>query len=489
MATCYVSKLNSRSIRFRLTTWYAALLAATFICSAVLVWLTLSHSITATVDKELRARYATVRSYVEQESSGRGIAHLRKELNEDAAVSAGSAYLRIADEHGVLLFGSPRTDGWPVSIPKRRELPKAGVLQTVRPGGKAMRVLSAPAAIGTVQIGLPLDEFQEMQQGFLWTVILGAPLLLVVAAGAGYWMSGRALRPVDHIAVAAQRITSKNLSERLPYSGAGDELDRLSGVLNEMLAELESAFARVTQFTADASHELRTPLAIVRTTAELMRSRTRRPEEHDQAWTSVLAQTDRTSQLVNDLLTLARGDSGADALTLEATNLEPVARAAAAEMQVLAASKEVLLHFTTRTRPVVLADADALHRVFTILLDNALKAVAPGGVIRMSLTLKDEPESQSAVVAVEDNGPGIGPEDLPHIFDRFYRVSKDRSRETGGAGLGLAIAKWIVSRHDGMIQVESQLGQGASFSVILPLLITTESPFTNSSETESKMNA
>jgi heavy metal sensor kinase len=484
-----VLNLNPRSIRFRLTAWYATILTMTFACAAVAVWMTLAHSIKVTVDKELRARFATVRAYVEEEASGNGVAHITEELTEDAVVNSGSAYLRIVDRNGKFIYVSPRTQKWPLKITEGGSLPAPGAFQTLSINRTPFRILTAPVSIGTVQIGLPTDEFQEMQQQFLWTVVFGTAMLLLISAVAGYWMSGRALRAVDRIAIAAERITSANLSERLPCMSTGDELDRLSEVLNKMLAGLESSFRRIAQFTADASHELRTPVAIIRTTAELMSSRPRSPDEHNRAWASVLAQTERTTQLIDDLLTLARSDAGADTLDLQPTEIAAVASAAVSTMQVLAGSRGVHLRFMPTAQQVLLADAEALGRVFTILLDNAVKATAPGGLVVVSLALERDANGHHAVITVKDTGAGISPEDLPHIFDRFYRASKDRSRETGGAGLGLAIAQWIVSRHDGLIQVQSQLGKGATFRVILPSPSKIPASFTDSSESQSILKA
>jgi heavy metal sensor kinase len=484
-----VLNFNPRSIRFRLTAWYAAILGITFACAAVIVWVTLTHSIKVTVDKELRARFATVRAYVEEEASSNGITHIIEELTEDAVVNSGSAYLRIADRNGKFIYVSPRTQKWSLKIAEIGSLPAAGAFQTLSISRKPFRVLTAPVSIGTVQIALPTDEFEEMQQQFLWTVVFGTPLLLLISAVAGYWMSGRALWPVDRMAMAAERITSANLSERLPPTGAGDELDRLSGVLNTMLAGLESSFRRIAQFTADASHELRTPVAIIRTTAELMSGRLRAADEHNHAWASVLVQTERTTQLIDDLLTLARSDADAEALDLQPTDIAAVASTAVSAMQLLAGSKGVCLRFIAIAQPVLLADAEALGRVFTILLDNAIKATAPGGLVVVSLALERDGNGHHAVVTVKDTGAGISPEELPHIFDRFYRASKDRSRATGGAGLGLAIAQCIVGRHDGLIQVQSQLGHGATFRVILPSPSQMPASFTNSSESQSILKA
>lgn len=475
-------KLNGASIRFRLTVCYASILALTFCATVLLAWLALGHSIRATVDKELAARLATVRSYVEQEASGEGMRHLSEELNEDAVVNTASSYLRIADRQGVTIYGSPNTVGWPSLASDRAGLPTNGTFHIVHVKGRPFRVLTAPVSIGIVQIGSPLEEFQALQRRFLLTAALGTPLLVLIAAAAGYWMSGRALRPVGEIASTARRITSANLSERLPYSGAKDELDRLSEVLNEMLARLESAFQRMAQFTADASHELRTPLAVIRTTAELMLRRERSFEEHDRAWASVLTQTERTTQLVDDLLTLARADSGAVAASFELVDVAAIASDAVSELQVLASSKPLNLEFSAMAHPLVTGDEDALRRVFTILLDNALKATPPGGNVRVSVVNEESEGPLMTAITVRDTGLGISADDLPHIFNRFYRASKDRSRESGGAGLGLAIAQWIVTRHGGSIEAASNLAEGAVFRVLLPVSGIQPAAFTHSSE-------
>jgi signal transduction histidine kinase len=344
-----------------------------------------------------------------------------------------------------------------------------GALQTARVENQRMRVLSAPVEVGTVQLALPLDQFEELRDDFVWTMAFGMPILFCVASIGGFWMSGRALKPVDEIADAAKRISARNLSERLPSVGTGDELDRLSGVLNEMLAGLEAAFRRITQFTADASHELRTPVAIIRTTAEVIRARTRTIEEHQQAWESVLRQTERTSQLLDDLLTLARADSGSDAFHFESIDLDGVVRDACTEIQLVAESKNLKISTGPLPECLVLADREALRRAFLILLDNAIKATPDGGAIQVSVTIDEEFEPKMIFISFKDTGTGVGSEDLPYIFDRFYRAQQDRSRRTGGAGLGLSIALWIVTRHGGTINVESAVGVGSTFCVQLPM--------------------
>ncbi|HWF48739.1 MAG TPA: ATP-binding protein [Bryobacteraceae bacterium] len=464
----------ARSLRFRLTAWYAAILAITFLVLGIGVYIALERSMLVTVDKDLRARLRTVRTYIDEQTPTRDDAHLVEELTERSVLSPAAINLRIAGAQGNWIYRSPGTEDWNLNVPSRADLPAKGSAQTVRVHREALRVLSAPVRIGVVQIGLPVDEFEEMRDEFLWTIGLSAPVLLIVASLGGYWMSARALKPVDEIARAAQLISAQNLSERLPSSGAGDELDRLSQVLNGMLARLESAFQRITRFTADASHELRTPVAIIRTTAEVTQARPRTVEEHGEAWKRVLAQTERTSQLIDDLLTLARADAASDAMTFEPVDLRRTIEDACSEMRVMADLKGLRLRNNIapeweQAEHCVAGDGDALRRVLLILIDNGIKATAAGGEIEVSLSVEHAPGPGVGIVCVKDTGIGISGVDLPHIFDRFYRVAKDRSRYTGGAGLGLSIAQWIVSRHGGEIVVESAVGQGSTFRIRLPL--------------------
>jgi signal transduction histidine kinase len=187
-----------------------------------------------------------------------------------------------------------------------------------------------------VQIGIPVDEFAEMLSGFTWTALLASPLLLILASAGGYWMSRRALAPVERIARTAADIEAKNLSKRLLLRGTGDELDQLSATLNAMFARLEDSFCRITQFTADASHELRTPVAIIRTTAEVIRRKPRSEKEYAEALDRILAESERTTELVEDLMLLARADANVEDLAMEPVGLAELAQAAYAEARVLA---------------------------------------------------------------------------------------------------------------------------------------------------------
>jgi signal transduction histidine kinase len=301
-------------------------LALSFALIGTGVWIALEHSIQQTADRELHARFAEIRHYIDG-FSAEDLLHLEEEFREETLLSQSTDSIRISDEQGRWLFRTPATEHWPALISERGALPGQGRLKTIRFRHEIIRVLTAPVKVGTVEIGLPIDEFEEVKSGFLWLIALGSPALLVLAGLGGYWMSGRALQPVDAISRAAAQIGARELSARLPARGVGDELDRLSAVLNDMLTRLERSFNRITEFTADASHELRTPLAIIQTTAELMRTRPRTVEEHVRSWSTVTAETERMARLVADLLTLARFDAGQSGLEFHSMDLAELVRA------------------------------------------------------------------------------------------------------------------------------------------------------------------
>jgi len=445
--------VTKASIQFRLTASYTLVLALTFALIGVGVWVALNRSIDETADRELYSRLADVRRYVDSFSAN-DLMHLEAEFQEESLLTPAVANIRIADKQGRWLFRTPGTEAWPaLNLAKSQ-------LQTIRVRHELIRILIAPIPVGVVEIGLPIGDFEEVKQGFLWLIGLGSPVVLLLAWLGGYWMSGRALRPVDKISRAAERINSQDLSARLPANGAGDELDRLSAVLNGMLARLQSTFRRIMEFTADASHELRTPVAVIQTTAELMQARPRTVEEHIKAWRSVSNETQRTAALIDDLLTLARADAGKVELEFQLIDFSEVVRTAADQMRVIAETKGLVMELTAIGTASINGDAEALRRAICILLDNAIKFTSAPGRIDIQV--------QGSTVKISDNGVGIAAQDLDHIFERFFRVSKDRSRLTGGTGLGLSILAWIVERHGGRIQVNSLPGKGSDFTISLP---------------------
>jgi signal transduction histidine kinase len=247
---------------------------------------------------------------------------------------------------------------------------------------------------------------------------------------------------------------------------AKDELRRLTETLNAMLDRIESSVKRITQFTADASHDLRTPLSLIRTNAELALRRPRTESEYRATLSRILASSEESAQLIEQLLTLARADAGATQLNLKVAPLLPVLLDACQQARLWAQAKGLDFQDSLPSEPLTVhMDAPAMERLLLTLLDNAVKYTSAGGTVR----LRAHSDERHAIVEIADSGIGIADSDLPYIFDRFYRADQARSREVPGSGLGLAIARWIADGHNATIDVESSMGNGALFRVRVPL--------------------
>jgi len=309
----------------------------------------------------------------------------------------------------------------------------------------------------------PEQRIEQQLDEILVVLALGLPLIVGLAGIAGYMLARRALRPIDHLAADARRITADRLHERLSIANKHDEIGRLAAVINDAFGRLESSFEQLRRFTADASHELRTPLAVIRGTGELGLAETRTPAEYKEAMGSMLEEVDRLTRLVDTLLQLSRGDAGTVRLSPEVVNLGDLAREVGGSLSVLADERRQRVHITAQPDAVVRADRLVLRDAITNVLDNAIK-YGPAGTV---IDVRVETGPGVAVLAVTDEGPRIPEEHRSRIFDRFYRVDEGRSRETGGTGLGLAIAKWAVEANGGQIAYESN-GAGSTFRISLP---------------------
>jgi heavy metal sensor kinase len=457
------------SIGVRLTLWYLLLFAAAQLVFATGMWFFARRSLYRITDGALQAQIDDLTNFLEAQKKNATVAKLQEEVAEAYLIEHSGDYLQIHDDSdSAWIFRAdflrqhaldPATNGL-LTQPHYRDEQLGRSLRFVT------QKIRANGRVFTVQMGLPIDQVHQTLVLFRGYLLMLAPLLLLAAASGGFWLSRKALSPVDAITRTARTINAANLSDRLERLTTGDELQRLSDTLNEMLGRIEQAFIRVTQFTADASHELRTPISLIRTEAEIALRRSRGDAEYREALRHILLEAERTSALVEELLSLARADSGRETLRISSVDLSTIVREVSEQWRELMAARN--LTFTcdvTDEELAVLGDRNALQRLLTVLLDNAAKYTPAPGTVDLHLEMTGE----LAAIRVSDSGIGIALEDQPKIFDRFYRADKARSRNLEGAGIGLAIAQWIVQQHKGSITVQSSPGKGSTFLVQLPL--------------------
>lgn len=458
------------SIGLRLSLWYVAIFALAQGLFGIGMWFILRENLREIADKALATETEDVRRFLSAQPTGQELAALQNAVAEEYSSETGGDYLQITDSKGNWIYRASSLSSQnflPISASQLNKTQH----QDVRFGKKPLRFVAqkieAGGRIFSVQAGTPIDEEVETLERFQRYLFMFAPLLLLTAGVVGYGLSRHALAPVDALTRTARTITGGTLSHRLAPLQTGDELQRLSETFNAMLERLEAAFGRVTQFTADASHELRTPVSLIRTEAELALRRSRGEQEYREALRRILLEAERTTTLIEELLALARADSGREAFQIQPLDLRGTLQEVASGWRQVANVRGV--QFSERILDAelsVLGDEAALRRVLNVLLDNAFKYTpSPGGMVRISAERQDG----RAVIRVADNGVGIAEGEQERIFERFYRVDKSRSRDMGGAGLGLSIALWIVEQHHGKIAVESTPGAGSIFRVELPL--------------------
>jgi len=461
--------INIFSIRFRIAAWYFLSAAPILVALAAGSWFAMRASMYQGIDEELFRRTLGVEQFL-QTRGDKAIHELEAEQANGPELLVGGGLFQVFDADEKLLFQSsaiarhhiaslgPQN---PWSKPRFRDSAPSG--DRVRLGARQARI---DGKTFTIQVGEPLRSFDESLSDFARLLYLSIPVLLLLVAAAGFWLSGRAMAPVEQINREARAIDAGNLTSRLSVPKPRDELRTLSETLNAMLERIEISVNRLTQFTADASHELRAPLTLIQMAAEYSLRRERSREELLDALEKILRETNRTAALVDRLLELARADSGKSLAPPVPVDLTCLLREVAEGAASLAQIKQI--QFTTQIckDPVHVSGDDASFReLFLILIDNAVKYTPEHGAVSLHMNASRD----MATIEVKDTGIGISPEDIPYVFDRFWRADKVRSRQMGGTGLGLSIAKWIAEQSHGSITVESTLGRGSRFSVQLPL--------------------
>jgi heavy metal sensor kinase len=454
-------------IRVRLTAWYFLVMCLAFGLFSFLAFFEVRGSIHSAVDEGLRDRAADIRELLERQWPPEQV---KRELAAGSSVRGEDDILEIAETRGEWAYDSVSALHYGLHLGRSGKPGEKFEFSTVYSKRMPLRILNGQLRVADksydVQIAAPMDDFYDAVNRFRLVLLFSAPVLVLVASAGGYWLSRKAVAPVGDIARAAQSISEHELSKRLPILRTGDELQSLSETLNEMFGRLERAFKRVTQFTADASHELRTPIALMRTRTEVALRKQRSEADYRETIVRIHQELERTSALIENLMTLARADSGSEPLQVAPTNLNELLLEISETARLLAEGKSIQYDQRLPETPLnVRGNAPSLRRLFLILIDNAVKYTSREGCISVVLDTSDG----AAVTEIRDTGVGISTTDLPHIFERFYRADESRSRESGGTGLGLSIAKWIAEAHQGKISVVSKVGEGSVFRVQIPL--------------------
>ncbi len=457
------------SLRLRLTLFFTVVLAASLLALSALLYVMLDHTLALDVDHAIAGKAEDVA----RTSRIRGeypIRPRRIRLPHIDAFAAPEIYIQLLNPEGDVVDRSanlgehqlPLTDD---ALAEGRE--GNPWFDTLNLSGQTLRLYTAPLlidddVIGFIQVARSLQDNEQTLAHVQRLLLICDGLVVFSAAAVGWFLARASLRPIDRVSQAARAIgLSGRLDRRLDPPSNQDEVGRLVATFNEMLDRLEASFNAQRRFVADASHELRTPLTTIRGNAELLlRGGSLPADEVQDALADIASEAQRMSRLVTELLRLARADAGQD-LERTPVRLDEILRGVHRQTQLH--KPETPVRLAPAEPAVVVGSRDALQELLLVLVDNALKYTPAGGEVTLLLERVDG----EYAVRVRDTGVGIAPEDLPHIFERFYRAAHVRQHD--GTGLGLAIARWIAEQHGGRLTVESAPRQGSTFTVWLPV--------------------
>jgi heavy metal sensor kinase len=465
--------VNTRSLSFRLVTWYAGVLTVVFVLLGTLTFVSLRHYLEANVLDTQARRARQIAATLIARASHDSEAAIGAEVETLYSPESNDRFIRITRADGTVVYssGAPRNEGFePGQVPALPPGIAGSGARKVSLGSGSLLSAAVPAtaADGTryrVEVGTSAAPLEATLRRLLVTLAVGLPLAVAVAVAGGFVLVQRALDPVERIARKAEEITQHNPSERLPLVHSGDELERLSVSLNHMICRLQEAIDGSKQFVADASHELRTPLTVMRGELESLAQDRQLGRETRETLGSVLEEVERLAEIVESLFALSRLDAGEVSAEWRRFDLAELAATTAEQMSLLATDKNVSVACQSLPGVMVEGDPARLKQVIVNLLDNAIKYTPAGGRVRLTVRR----EQGFAILEVADDGIGIPAEALPHVFKRFFRVDGSRSREQGGAGLGLAIVKSICAAHGADVEVISSPGKGSCFRMRQPL--------------------
>jgi len=471
------------STRGQLTLQYTVVFSLMLVLAAGLLYFTLNWILFWNIDNDLQNEAALVKQYIRFDQGKPVLLSHAPDLDESYDLNTIFATSQILNVEGVPVKSSPELTAFGFSF-EPKQLKGLVAMQppptfTTMGGRRDEQVRFVNTILNSadghrylMQIGTRLKPINDAQDTFLWVMLMLLPVTVVLSAGGGSVLAKRTLKPVTDMTHAAQTISASNLSQRLPMRGRRDELDELAETFNAMIARLQQSFDKMNEFAANVSHELRTPLQAMQGETELALLARAPLGECRRVLESNLEEIDRLNRMIRNLLVLAQADAGEMRPKLEAMDLNELVRDLVEQMRVVAQARGVELRAATSAPVPLRADSLRLRQMVLNLIDNAVKYTPGGGRIEVRVERAPGAAGPEARLLVRDSGVGIAAEDLPRIFDRFYRADKSRTRSEAGAegcGLGLPIVKWVAETHGGSVEVSSLPGQGSSFTVHLPL--------------------
>jgi len=460
-----------QSARFVLTAWYSFLLCLFFIILGWSVYFYLDHLLRQNLDDDLRAEADWIYQLIDVE---RNIARPRRKslavigdiedrITKHFRIDQKNYAVLITSHTGQELFELEHHDFEKLFV----RPPQQGKvdLQTIHPeDSEPVRVATIDADGVFIYVAFPERNIQAVLEHVFFIFFVLGPVTLLIAIGGGWIISGAVLKPVRDLARQTKSITATNLTKRIPTRSVPDEFGLLIDSINDTLARLEKSFDEIKQFSMNVAHELKTPLTILRGEAELALTRALSRQEFEQLITTYLEETGRMAHIVDDMLTLAKGEAGQIPFQKNRVQVGLLLQEIYEDALTLASTKDISVHIEESREATVLGDESRLRQLLRILVTNAIQYTGRGGTVTLACRVREE----SVLVSVADNGIGIPSESLDKIFDRFYRVDNARSRVSGGSGLGLSLAHWIATSHAGTIDVQSEIGVGTKFTFSVP---------------------
>jgi heavy metal sensor kinase len=463
-------RINFRNtLAFRLTLWYAGVFTVSSCVAFLLFYILVTSFIQERTDRELLSQVNRFSTLL--------VAEGVEAVKDDAVIEAQAAgikkvFFRLLSVNGQV-FSSSNISYWKdidVNETAIKELLQGGnhVFETITfPGHKdkvrMLYALLSPSII--LQVGQAMESYSRFLDAFKGIFITTMTFLIILAAGVGWFMARRAVSGVEAITQTAQSISEGTLGKRVPVKTRGDEIDQLAMTFNQMLDRIQTLVTEIKEMSDNIAHDLKSPITRIRGMTEVTLTNGKSVGEYENMAASTIEECDRLLDMINTMLMISKTESGVDRLSLEEIDLAGLVRQACELFEPTAEDKRVTLSCDVPNKSHLVGDNRMIQRMLSNLLDNAIKYTPSGGKVSVSVSGNDE---RYALITVKDTGIGISPNDLPRIFDRFYRC--DQSRSTPGIGLGLSLARTIARAHGGDIIVTSLLNQGSTFTITLPTL-------------------